>query len=180
MTKPFEAEARFVVREDFLKKLREMGFNIVLEYSFKDIFYRPKGGWREKGKLLRVREWNDGRCEVLFTNVSIIGGEVKFKRSKYKEGKVKLYEGMGNECRALIEDLEFEECGTIVKEVGYLMRKDWIDVALERVNGVWLLEIEVEGNSIDEAKDKMKKIMELLGLKNPIPKPVAEIFGVEC
>ncbi len=181
MTKPFEAEARFEVGSDFLKKLLNMGFEITLKYSFEDIFYKPKGGWSEKGKLLRVRKWDSGKCEILFTKIEIVEeGGLKFKRSLYKEGKVKLYEGKGNECERLVEDLEFIPCGRIRKEEGYLMKMDDIEVALEKINGKWLLELEVEGMNLNEAKKRMKYIMERLGLGNPIPKPVAEIFGVEC
>ena len=181
MTKPFEAEARFEVPGNFLEKLINMGFEITLKYSFEDVFFSPRGGWKEKGKLLRVRKWHDGRCEVLFTRVEVIEvNGLSFKRSLYKEGKVKLYEGLGEECEALLKDMEFEECGRIKKEEGYLLRKGDVEVALERINGRWLLEIEVEGRELEEARKNMERIMRLLNLKNPIPKPVAEIFGVKC
>ncbi len=181
MTKPFEAEVRFEVPNNFLKKLLDEGYKITLKYSFEDVFFSPRGGWREKGKLLRVRRWHDGKCEVLFTKVNIVEREgLSFKRSSYKEGKVRLYEGVGRECESLLKDMEFEECGRIKKEEGYLLRKGDVELALERINDKWLLEVEVEGNDLKEAEEAIKRIMMALGLKNPIPKPVAEIFGVKC
>ncbi len=176
MVKPFEAEARFFVDKNFKDKLSSMGFKIIKEYSFEDTFFCPKGGWNEGGKTLRVRNWGD-QCEVLFTKVKKFKfGDLEFKRSEYPEGKLKLFEGPEERCFQLMRDLEMVECGKVKKEIGYLMSDGTITVALEKINGKWVLEVEVEGEDPKEAAKKMRKIMEKLGLKEPLSDSTYELF----
>ncbi|ABU81844.1 CYTH domain-containing protein [Ignicoccus hospitalis] len=175
--KPYEAEARFFVHEGFKETLERMGFKVVYEYKFVDHFYCPPGGWREEGKTLRARDWG-GRCEVLFTRVEKLKfGDLEFKRSLYPQGKVKLYEGSLEECVKLLEDMEFVKCGEVRKEEGYIMSNGDVEVALEKINGKWVLEVEVEGADPNSAYLKMKEIMKLLGLKSPTSKSTFELFS---
>ncbi len=174
--KPYEAEARFFVTPDFKKKLESMGFKVVYSYSFEDVFYCPEGGWDEEGKTLRIRDWGD-KCEVLFTKVKKFKfKDLEFKRSEYPEGKVKLYEGDRGACERLLKDLGFVECGRVKKDEGYIMSDGEVEVALERIGDKWVLEVEVEGENVDEAYKKMREIMGKLGLKEPLGKSTFELF----
>lgn len=176
LVKPFEAEARFFVQEDFKEKLESMGFKVVKEYSFEDTFFCPRGGWREEGKTLRIRDWGE-YCEVLFSKVRKFKfKDVEFKRSEYPEGKLKLFEGERERCFKLMKDLEMVECGRVKKEVGYLMSNGKITVALERIDGKWVLEVEVEGHDPQEAYRRMREIMKILGLSNPLSSSTYELF----
>ncbi|NPA84973.1 MAG: hypothetical protein GXO07_03095 [Crenarchaeota archaeon] len=175
--KAYEAEARFFVDEKFKEKLEKMGFKVVYPYSFEDAFYCPKGGWSEEGKTLRIRDWGD-KCEILFTHVDKFKfRDLEFKRSRYKEGKVKLYEGSREECEELLRDMEFEECGRVKKEEGYIMSNGEFEVALEKIDGKWVLEVEVEGGDPEEAYRRMRYIMKFLGLKDPTSKSTYELFS---
>ena len=176
MVKPFEAEARFFVGEDFKEMLEKLGFKVIKEYSFEDTFFCPRGGWSEEGKTLRIRDWGD-RCEVLFTKVKKFRfGDVEFKRSEYPEGKLKLFEGPKERCLKLMKDLEMVECGKVKKEVGYLLSNGEVTVALEKINGKWVLEVEVEGDDPKEAAERMKHIMSRLGLSEPLSGSTYELF----
>ncbi len=177
MVKPYEVEARFIVPPDFKDKLIKMGFKVIKEYTFTDHFFRPKGGWSGE-KSLRARDWGE-RCEILFDHIQIkeVNG-IRVKRSKYPEGKVKLYEGQVERCLELLEDMEFERCGIIEKEEGYLLSNGKYTVALEKINGKWVLEIEVEGKDVDKAIDELRRISEELGLGSPDAVSTRELFGV--
>lgn len=176
MVKPFEAEARFFVGEDFKEMLEKLGFKVIKEYSFEDTFFCPRGGWSEEGKTLRIRDWGD-RCEVLFTKVKKFRfGDVEFKRSEYPEGKLKLFEGPKERCLEIMKDLEMVECGKVKKEVGYLLSNGEVTVALEKINGKWVLEVEVEGDDPKEAAERMKHIMSRLGLSEPLSGSTYELF----
>ena len=175
--KAYEAEARFFVDDSFKEKLEKMGFKVVYAYAFEDVFFCPEGGWKEEGKTLRIRDWGD-KCEVLFTKVKKFKfKDLEFKRSYYPEGKVKLYEGDRGACERLLKDMEFVECGRVKKEEGYIMSDGEVEVALEKINGKWVLEVEVEGSDIEEAYTKMRYIMNKLGLKNPTSKSTFELFS---
>ena len=174
--KPYEAEVRFFVDENFKEKLEKMGFVVKFEYSFEDLFFCPPDGWKGEGKTLRARNWGD-ECEVLFTSVEKVKvGDVEFKRSKYPEGKVKLYEGSLKDCVQLLEDMEFVPCGVVKKEVGYIMSDGRAEVALELINGRWVLEVEVKGEDPEAAASEIREVARRLGLKNPISLSTFELF----
>jgi len=105
---------------------------------------------------------------------------IRIKRSKYPEGKVKLFQGSLERCLELIKDMEFEKCGEVKKEVGYLMSDGTHTVALEKIARSWVLEIEVEGENVREAVKKIKEIMEELGLDRPSATSTRELLGIKC
>ena len=177
MVKPYEAEVRFFVPPNYRKRLEELGFRVTKEYSFTDHFFEPFEGWKGN-KSLRARDWGD-RCEILFDSVDIVEiNGLRFKRSKYPEGKVKLFEGSLSRCLELLGDMQFRKCGEIRKEEGYLMTDGEHTVALEKINGKYVLEIEVEGFDVSEAFKKIEDIMNLLDLKEIAGASTREIFGV--
>ncbi|UXD22518.1 hypothetical protein IPA_05755 [Ignicoccus pacificus DSM 13166] len=179
VVKPYEVEARFIVSNDFKDKLEKMGFKVTKEYRFTDHFFRPRGGWRGN-KSLRARDWGEF-CEVLFDHIEVFERDgIKVKRSIYPEGKVKLYEGTLESCLKLLEDMEFEKCGEIKKDIGYLMSDGELMVALEKINGKWVLEIELNGEDLDKAIEEMKKAMRKLGLGKPSGTSTRELFGLRC
>ncbi|ALU12632.1 hypothetical protein EYM_05945 [Ignicoccus islandicus DSM 13165] len=177
MVKPFEVEARFLVDERFLEKLLSMGFKVIREYAFTDYFYEPPSGWKGN-KALRIRDWGNS-CEVLFDSIDVIETNgIKVKRSKFKEGKVKLYEGSRKECEKLLEEMEFQRKFVIEKERGYLLNNGRYTVALERILGKWVLEVEVNGEDLEKAVSEMKRIMRELGLERPVATTTRELVKI--
>src|SRR5207245_2342662 len=97
MTAPFECEVRFLIDdvEAFRRRIATLGGRVRFEYAFTDHYYRPPGGaWDPRTRALRVREHHRPAqpSEVLLTWTDVVQvNGLSFKRSRFPEGKVRLY-----------------------------------------------------------------------------------------
>lgn len=153
MTASFEGEVRFPIGdiEAFRERLRGLGAEVVEEYAFTDHYYQPRGGqWDPRLRALRIREHlrPDTGCEILLTSVDILdAGGLKFKRSRFAQGKVRLFAGTLEDCRLVLETLGCAPWLTVRKLDGTLYTATGLgEFIAEYVDGIgWMSEIEVEG-----------------------------------
>ncbi len=189
----FEFEIRFPINkiEEFTQRIKSLEGEVFRNYSFYDHIYIPlkvnKEEWDLIKKVLRIREWfkPEKMVEILFSKVSIIQEDnMKFKRSKYPQGKIKLFKGNLETAKMLLNDLGFHHWFTVKKLAGQLIkinRPFEFVVAVEKIEKVgWMGEIEFWGKNSKEAKKSFKLIIDTLGISSKeiifktMPRIVAE------
>ena len=186
MASKFECEVRFEIKDidGHVKKLKELNGTLKYSYEFTDYYYEPKSGkWNPTEKSLRIREWKNPQkpTQIFFVKNEIISsGGIEFKRALYEEGKVPLYTGDAALCRSLLDDLEFKEWLVVKKEKAdfWSLPEQEFDTVYEYIDGVgWSGELEFEGENPDDAREKIKKALEVLGIAPELVsfKPVAAI-----
>ena len=187
MTAPFECEVRFLIDdvEAFRRRLAALGGRVRFEYAFTDHYYRPPGGaWDPRTRALRVREHHRPAqpSEVLLTWTDLVQvGGLTFKRSRFPVGKVRLYEGAADECRAVATGLGYEPWLVVRKKAGLFYEIPEIgELVAEQVDGIgWMCELEVEGQNPSHAAAAILRKLEALGVSAEavIPEPVAALVA---
>src|SRR5712692_6046924 len=154
MTAPFECEVRFLVddREAWQRRLAARGGRVRFEYAFTDHYYRPAGGPGDRARTLRIREHHrpTPSCEVLLTWTDLVQLDgLSFKRSRFPEGKVRLYAGTLAACRTVTDGLGYEPWLVVRKLAGSFYEvPDVGELVIEEVEGIgWMGEVEVAGES---------------------------------
>jgi len=175
MTAPFECEVRFYLSdpEVFHRRLERLGARLQEAYAFTDHYYRPAqpagSNWNGRSQALRIRQHHvpDSGNEVLLTHgdLSSAGG-LPFKRSRFPEGKVRLYAGALADCRAIVESLGFAPWITVRKLEGRLIEvPDVGTLVTERIEGVgWMCEIEQGGGDVARAVEGLRSKLARLGV----------------
>jgi adenylate cyclase class IV len=183
MTAPFECEVRFLVsdRDAFEWRLAERGGRIRFRYAFADHYYRPsEGAWDPRTRAVRIRELAQPTpsCEVLLTRTDLMQVDgLTFKRSRFPEGKVRLFAGTLEACRAVVEALGYEPWLVVRKTVGLFFEvPDLGDLVIEEVEGIgWMGEVEVAGEDPHAAAAAIRRKLDLLGVppQAVLPDPLA-------
>ncbi len=187
MTAPFECEVRFLIDdvEAFRRRLATLGGRVRFEYAFTDHYYRPPGGaWDPRTRALRVREHHRPQqsSEVLLTWIDLVQvSGLSFKRSRFPEGKVRLYAGTADECRAVADGLGYEPWLVVRKKAGLFYEiPEAGELVAEQVDGVgWMCELEVEGQNPRAAAEAILRKLEALGVSAAavIPEPLAALVA---
>lgn len=172
MTAPYECEVRFPVDdiEAFHRRLRAIGATVTLEYAFTDHYYHPAHGmWDPRERALRIREHHVPLldAEVLLTHVEIArAGAVPFKRSRFAEGKVRLYSGRLEGCQSVVESLGFVPWIAVRKQDGRLFELPGLgNLVTEHVEGVgWMGEVEEGGADPTAAVEAIRATLDRLGV----------------
>ena len=173
MTQPFECEVRFGIDdiEDFEARLGRLGAKISFPYEFVDHYYRPPAAtWDPIEKNIRIRQWIRPQKEstVYFVKLEIVSiGNLKFKRSLYPEGKLPLFTGPLDTCRALLDDLGFEFWFSLRKEKARLWEvpRHGFFTAVEYIEGLgWTAEIEFEGEDPQKAASAIRQALDVLNI----------------
>lgn len=172
MTAPFECEVRFGIDDiaAFHRRLAGLGARVALDYAFTDHYYRPAHApWDPRERALRIREHHAPplEAEVLLTHVEIArAGGVPFKRSRFAEGKVRLYAGGVRDCRAVVESLGFVPWIAVRKHDGRLFEIPGLGgLITERIDGVgWMAEVEEAGADPTAAAEAIRATLERLGV----------------
>ncbi|TSA56148.1 MAG: CYTH domain-containing protein [Planctomycetaceae bacterium] len=171
MTQPFECEVRFGIDdiEDFQAKLGCLGAKIAFPYEFTDHYYKPPAGnWDPVEKNIRIRQWIQPQKEstIYFVKLEIVTTEgLQFKRSLYPEGKLPLFTGTVEMCRALLDDLGFEFWFSLSKEKACLweVARHGFFTAVEYIEGLgWTAELEFEGNDPHKAGSAIRQALKVL------------------
>jgi len=171
MTQPYECEVRFGIDdiEDFEAKLERLGARIVLPYEFTDHYYKlPAEDWDPVEKNIRIRQWihPEEESTIYFVKLEVISIEgLQFKRSLYPEGKLPLFTGPLDMCRALLDDLGFESWFSLRKEKARLWEipQHGFCTAVEYIKGLgWTAELEFEGNDPQKAGSDIWQALKLL------------------
>jgi adenylate cyclase class IV len=187
MTQPYECEVRFGIEdiEDFQARLGRLGARIAFPYEFTDHYYKPPAGnWDPVEKNLRIRQWIQPEKEstIYFVKLEIISIEgLQFKRSFYPEGKLPLFTGSLNTCRALLDDLGFEFWFSLRKEKARLWEvpRHGFFTAVEYIEGLgWTAEIEFEGNDPQKAGSAIRQALDALKIprQNVTHHPISAIY----
>ncbi len=178
----YESEIRFPISdyETFMDRLKKFEPELLRKHSFKDHILKPshlsedeaERLWNPSRKVLRVRQWFEPKntSELLFTAVEVVEeGGVRFKRTIFPQGKLKLFEGSFEHAMTLARELGFEPWFTVYKKVGYLYKLRKLGdkvVCIEYVEGVgWVGELEFWG-SPREVAESMRECMEALGIES--------------
>jgi len=187
MTAPFECEVRFLIDdvEVFRRRIATLGGRVRFEYAFTDHYYRPPGGpWDPRTRALRVREHHRPAqpSEVLLTWTDLVQvNGLSFKRSRFPEGKVRLYTGTPDECRALAAGLGYDPWLFVRKKAGFFYDiPDVGELVAEQVDGIgWMCELEVEGQNPATAAGAILRKLGALGVpaEAVIPEPVAALVA---
>lgn len=172
MTAPYECEVRFPVDdiEAFHRRLRAIGATVTLEYAFTDHYYHPAHGmWDPRERALRIRDHQvpPQDAEVLLTRVEIAQtAGLPFKRSRFAEGKVRLYAGRLEDCRRVVESLGFVPWIAVPKRAGRLVEiPEFGELVTEHVEGVgWMCEVEEEGTDTAAAVAAIRAKLARLGI----------------
>ncbi|OGI15236.1 hypothetical protein A3K63_04155 [Candidatus Micrarchaeota archaeon RBG_16_49_10] len=157
--------------DEFKEKLKELRAKVVFDYEFTDYYYvndleKP---WNPSKKNLRIRVWKkpDPKCSVLFSELEILDvNGLKFKRSNLKEGKLCLYEGSFGECKRLLESLGFRQWFSVEKKdcTLYEIPGHKFRTVNEFIPNLgWTGELEVDGDNPEDAAEKLKRQMKILG-----------------
>ena len=171
MTQPFECEVRFGIDdiEDFQARLGRLGAKIAFPYEFTDHYYKPPAGnWDPVEKNIRIRQWIQPQKEstIYFVKLEIISLDgLQFKRSLYPEGKLPLFTGTVEMCRALLDDLGFEFWFSLSKEKARLWEvpRHGFFTAVEYIEGLgWTAELEFEGNDPQKAGSAIRQALKAL------------------
>ncbi|MFC1604081.1 CYTH domain-containing protein [Planctomycetota bacterium] len=187
MTQPFECEVRFGIEdiEDFQARLGRLGAKIAFPYEFTDHYYRPPAGnWDPVEKNIRIRQWIQPQKEstIYLVKLEIISIEgLQFKRSLYPEGKLPLYTGPLDTCRALLDDLGFEFWFSLRKEKACLWEvpQHSFMTAVEYIEGIgWTAELEFEGNDPQKAASAISQALKALKIprKKVTHNPISAIY----
>ena len=187
MTQPYECEVRFGIDdiEDFQARLGRLGAKIALPYEFTDHYYKPPAGhWDPAEKNIRIRQWIQPQKEsiILIVKLEIISIEgLQFKRSLYSEGKLPLFTGPLDTCRALLDDLGLEFWFSLRKEKACLWEvpRHGFFTAVEYIEGLgWTAELEFEGKDPQKACSAIRQALNIL--KIPLQKvthnPISAIY----
>jgi len=187
MTQPYECEVRFGIEdiEDFRARLSRLGAKIALPYEFTDHYYKqPAKYWDPVKKNIRIRHWIQPQKEstVYIVKLEIISiDSLQFKRSLYPEGKLPLFTGPLDTCRALLDDLGFEFWFSLRKEKACLWEipRYGFFTAVEYIEGLgWTAELEFEGNDPKKACSAIQQALKALQI--PIHKvthkPISAIY----
>lgn len=187
MTAPYECEVRFLIEdiESFHGRLAKMGARAMLDYAFTDYYYRPRGiPWDTRTRALRIREHHVPvqPCEILLTWIEMTQMDgITFKRSRFPEGKVRLYEGTIADCRAVLDGLALDAWLTVRKHGGTLFEIPGLgELVTELVDSVgWMCEVEVEGANAAQAARTIKERLRALEvpLDAVISDPIAAIVA---
>jgi adenylate cyclase class IV len=185
MTAPYEAEVRIPLPhiDEFRARLAGLGAHVAESYAFTDYYYRPRGQRRSPAdRTLRIREHASGRAEVLFSRIALTTeGGVTFKRSSLAQGKACLAQGTPDECRSLLDHLDFEPWLTVRKLRGEIIDIAGVGtVACEEIEGRgWWLELEVEGADPAEASSQLTRRLAALGIDptEASPLPMAALMA---
>jgi len=187
MTAPFECEVRFLIDdvEAFRRRIATLGGRVRFEYAFTDHYYRPPGGaWDPRTRALRVREHHRPAqpSEVLLTWTDVVQvNGLSFKRSRFPEGKVRLYAGSADECRTLAAGLGYDPWLVVRKKAGLFYDiPDVGELVAEQVDGIgWMCELEVEGQNPATAAGAILRKLGALGVpaEAVIPEPVAALVA---
>lgn len=187
MTAPFECEVRFLVGdiEAFHRRLGSLGGRVVLDYAFTDHYLRPSGRpWDPRQRALRIREHHVPASggELLLTHVEMLQVDgLPFKRSRFAEGKVRLYAGGLEACRRVAEGLGFEPWITVRKRDGQLFEiPGFGELVTEHVEGVgWMCEVEEAGGDPRAAVSAIRRKLEALGVtpEQVMAEPVAALVS---
>ncbi len=122
MTQPFGCEVRFGIEDidDFEAKLGWLEARVVLDYEFTDHYYKPAGSdWDPVKKNLRIRERIRPQKDpiIYFVKLEVVSAEgLRFKRALLAEGKLALFTGSLERCRALLAELGFETWFSVRKQ----------------------------------------------------------------
>lgn len=187
MTAPFECEVRFLIDdvEAFRRRIAALGGRVRFEYAFTDHYYRPPGGaWDPRTRALRVREHHRPAqpSEMLLTWIDLVQvSGLSFKRSRFPEGKVRLYTGTAEECRAVADGLGYEPWLVVRKKTGLFYEIPGVgELVAEQVDGVgWMCEVEVAGQNPGAAAEAIRRKLEALGVSADavIPEPLAALVA---
>jgi adenylate cyclase class IV len=187
MTQPYECEVRFKIEniDAFEAILARLGARIHVPYEFTDHYYKPAGPqWDPVEKSIRIREWIEPKrpITIYFVKLEIITMQgLQFKRSLYPEGKLPLFTGPLDTCRALLEDLGFEFWFALRKEKARLWEipDHHFYTAVEYIQGVgWTAEIEFEGKDPEKAAPAIQKALHLLDVPQHLVthKPISAVY----
>lgn len=188
MASLFECEVRFRIADidSFRRHLEEQGGTILFPYEFTDHYFKPIGKtWRLSERNLRIREWNYPAepTTIFFVKTEIVTiGNLQFKRALYPEGKVPLYSGNVDACRALLGDLGFEPWFDVAKKDSALweMARHGFKIPLEFIEGLgWTGELEFEGDDPQAAKENIERALRVMEVPIEVVtfKPISEIFA---
>ena len=184
MASKFECEIRFNVEDihEFENKLNDLEAKVLFEYEFTDYYYKPKSEeWNPINKNIRIRHWHfpSRGAIIYFVKNEIIEEQgMKFKRSLLEEGKLQLFTGSLEKCKEILNDLEFIPWKTIEKKNCKIWNFNDIKPIVEFIPGYgWSCEIEVEGGEVKEAANKLKKALEILGVKEYSFEPVCVMIN---
>jgi adenylate cyclase class IV len=187
MTQPYECEVRFEIDdiEDFQARLDSLGARIALPYEFTDHYYKPPVEyWNPIDKNIRIRQWiqpeKDSIIYMVKLEIISIDG-LQFKRSLYPEGKLPLFTGPLDMCRALLGDLGFEFWFSLRKEKACLWEipRHGFFTAVEYIEGLgWTVELEFEGNDPQKACSAIQEALKLLKIprQKVTHKPISAIY----
>ncbi len=187
MTAPFECEVRFLVddREAFQRRLTARGGRVRFEYAFTDHYYRPAGGpWDPHARTVRIREHHQPAqpSEVLLTWTDLVQVDgLSFKRSRFPEGKVRLYAGTLAACRTVADGLGCEPWLVVRKLAGVFYEvPDLGELVIEEVEGIgWMAEVEVAGEDPSVAAAAIRHKLQALGIapQAVLPEPLAALVA---
>lgn len=187
MTSPYECEVRVLLPDvdAFRRRLAQLEARVVQTYAFSDHYHRPRHTpWSPHTQSLRIREHHRPRnpSEILLTAVELqTSGSLRFKRSRFAEGKVQLYAGDVSECRMIVDHLGFAPWVTVRKRDGTIYEVPHLGtLAVEEVAEVgWMSELEVDGTDPDRAGAALRAQLELLGLdaERVTPDPMAVLVA---
>ena len=188
MASKFECEVRFAIGdiEEFKKRLAELDAKLKYPYEFTDYYYAPENEkWDSLEKTLRIREWATPQhpTTIYFTKNEIVSiGDVQFKRALYPQGKVPLFSGDVEMCRALLADLGFTSWITIKKERAshWELPRYGFETVAEYIAGLgWSGELEFEGEYPEKAKENIEKALDILEISRDMVsfKPISVIVA---
>lgn len=188
MTAPFECEVRVRLDdiEAFHRRLADLGAMVSKAYAFTDHYYRPASpaGWDPGTRAVRIREHvaPEAVSELLLTHVEMSSANgLRFKRSLFREGKLRLYRGSLADCRSVLESLGFVPWISVRKRDGRLFEIPGLgSLVTEHVEGVgWMCEIEEEGADTGQAAARIRAKLERLGiaLDQVAAEPVAALIA---
>ncbi len=190
MTAPYECEVRFLIDDidAFRRRLTSVGGRARFEYAFTDHYYRPPGGiWDPRERALRIREHHRPAqpAEVLLTWTDLVHvGGLSFKRSRFPEGKVRLYAGALADCRAVAGGLGYEPWLIVRKAAGLFYEIPQLgELVAEQVDGIgWMCEVEVEGEDSAAAAAAIRRKLDALGVppKAVLPEPLAALVAARA
>ncbi len=172
MASPYECEVRFPIAdvEEFRRRILFLGGRALHEYAFSDHYQRPRSvPWDVRTRTLRIREHYlpAQPSEVLLTAVELLESNgLRFKRSRFAEGKIKLYVGEFEQCRTVVEHLGFVPWFVVRKRDGTMYDVPVLGtLVVEHVANVgWMSELEVEGADPSQAARVLREKLQVLGI----------------
>ncbi len=187
MVAPYECEVRVPLSdvEVFRHRIASLDGRVLQEYAFSDHYFRPRWNlWDSRTHALRVREFHrpPQPSEVLLTSVEGVEAEgLRFKRSRFAEGKVRLYSGGLAECQRVVESLGFAPWLVVQKHDGVLYDLPRVGkVIVEHVVDVgWMSELEVAGTDPHQVAHRLREMLRVLEVdpRLVVADPVVAIVG---